>query len=403
MVSIASTSLDAFRIGYQGVEAAFQKPIQTPYNPTPPQQFLILRGQLPTVAQKIYQRLNINIAVADAILTSIQTFSSNTIADYIVPFRVASIAQGLYILETDPTADREEVKFNIYLNFLNISRTALSVLSRAGSSGPSQQFLTYASLGCQVGDAAIRLYRVISNRAAISDRIDEIRQDGIYSYLTGGFDIIARNKDALILNPFILYTNLYTYRAYTALTFGTAALGMHILVKMAANKIFDHHNVPHGNLRRLAAFSISALSSTAIVSAAAVGTGYATSFSAIFKPIYKTAAPVTLAATLTYLFVTGLEYLGNVFQVNNSETGSLAKWTFSIVSASILASAAAVGLGMNQTQTMLLEQILTVINTFSITYFFFMTGSLLIHGIPPKFMDDYFFVDLTHLIKSALP
>lgn len=296
-----SLGADLFRISYEAIDAvAHQKPIQ-------PNTQLSLQDVLTQVVHERFEQVTKNhLALIDAFF-SIGSFANPRFECFALPYRIATIARGLYLVKTDPNADLSSIRLESTLQLLNISRLAATLLD------------SKVSLLFKLGDTAIRVYTITSNRFMIADQIkDSWRRSDSSTVFAGVKRLVIELPNYALRTAFataLIFTNLSFIQKIVNTIYGISInsigeIGVCILLTgglaysldKTIQQTFDGVNTQKSTQRRATEIAVAVISAATLVAASAVGLGRATSLSAILMPLYPLAFITGVSFTTTMLF-----------------------------------------------------------------------------------------------------
>lgn len=333
-MNAATLATDLFRFSYQTVDAVNQN--QTPQ----------------AISEQIMRAFKNHIALLDPVFAIGEYTNTFSLSVWIVPFRIAVIAQGIYLLQSDPNADSQAIQSDIILNLLNISRVAAAA------------FNPQAALAFAVGDAVYRLHTIYSNRTVIGSKLQGMIDGGpvqtlerLKDLVIDGGDYLFRAALASTLIAVAYFRGLSVLKDVTDLPSKTiheivgwtALTGvLTLFVAEAVHKIFDDMGLQPSTKRRLVELSVSFICSSALMGAFVVGLGRASSMTVIYKPIMQAALTTALACSIAYLFKTAISQCSDAFGVPQGVLRSFEEWSFTVVASLTLTVIASPGLGITQ-------------------------------------------------------
>lgn len=319
-MSIAfATSLasDMFRISYQNIESGFQQPLPAS----------------PTLAEEIGQGMRTNIALLDTIFSIGQYFNKdleNICLPIISVFRMTAVVQGMYLIETDPNADTKSILLDCIPHLLHINRFGLKIISQIVANPVAQDVLNKASLALLVLDAGFRVFSLISNRIAISDKVKELYQQvrqGDYASLISGPSYVLRTTIvafaaiiefvlgylALTIPIFVVWNLDYKKTKHFELGIVTGAtVALAGLISLAVDHIFDEMGFQQTkSVLSLLQHAFSLITAATLIAALRVGLGHALSFSDSLKTTFPPILTIGLLYSLYFLFVRAFSKLAD--------------------------------------------------------------------------------------------
>lgn len=330
----ATLATDLFRFSYQTVDAVNQNQLPQP------------------ISDRIMRAFKNHIALLDPLFAIGEYTNTFSLSVWIVPLRIAVIAQGIYLLQSDPNADSQAIQSDIILNLINISRVAAAALN------------PQAALAFAVGDAAYRLHNLYSNRTVIGDKLQGMIDGGpaqMFELLKGlvsdGGEYLVRAALAITFIAVAYFRGLEVLKNMTDLPsktiheiVGWTALTSvsTLFIAEAAHKIFNDMGLQPSSKRRIVELSVSFICSSALMGAIAVGLGRASSMTVIYKPIMQAALTTALACSIAYLFKTAISEILDAFGVPPGILRSFEEWSFTVVASLTLTAIASPGLGITQ-------------------------------------------------------
>lgn len=356
---------DLFRVSYQGIGVGC--------------------ASANNAAQRIYNTFKACIGVADGI----RAYEFYTQSSGMQPFcyrsikwRLLTIAQGFYLLGTDPNADKQMIKWDIGLNLINIiCDIACNNLTRINELNLDEpvvkDVLNKVAIACILGDSVFRLYTLLSRQTVIKDWArgfwQELRQGNYLPLIEGPkqtfYNICNSALAGVLLVKGVENLSLasktvmnITFEKNTSLatliTAASATAALAIMINDAVHGILDDYGFQTGRVRTFLVRGFSAISGAILTAATAVGMGYASSIAELARSIppfinsfrddvnHRAVMTVGLYFSLHHVFQKAITSFIDTLGFGKSELRDFCEWTFTVVSSATLTSLAAIGLGL---------------------------------------------------------